>query len=200
MSSGFENDPHSERGHACPRNKFGITNYAELSRFEAPLSAKRLGELEDRPMKGSFDSQHLRAIHRYLFRDVFPWAGEFRVVNISKGGPMFGPVMFIGQALDDAFGKLAREKLLSGLTVDAFADRAAFYLGEINAIHPFREGNGRTQREFIRQLAVRAGHTISWAGFTQQEMIDASIKSHVGGENEALAEILRRALMERGNA
>ncbi|WP_085940613.1 Fic/DOC family protein [Granulicella tundricola] len=151
-------------------------------------------------MKGSFDSQHLRAIHRYLFRDVFPWAGEFRVVNISKGGPMFGPVMFIGQALDDAFGKLAREKLLSGLTVDAFADRAAFYLGEINAIHPFREGNGRTQREFIRQLAVRAGHTISWAGFTQQEMIDASIKSHVGGENEALAEILRRALMERGNA
>lgn len=151
-------------------------------------------------MKGIFDSQHLRAIHRYLFQDVFPWAGEFRVVNISRGNSSFGPAMFIELALNDAFEKLVKEQLLRGLTVDAFADRAAFYLGEINAIHPFREGNGRTQREFIRQLAVGAGYTISWAGFTQQEMIDASIKSHVGGENGALAEILRRALMERGDA
>jgi cell filamentation protein len=98
-----------------------------------------------------------------------------------------------------------RESLLIDLTAYDFAARAAFYLGEINAIHPFREGNGRAQLEFIRQLALHAGHPLSWSvvgtGFTQQQMISASIASHTRGDNSQLADIIEAALYsirERG--
>jgi cell filamentation protein len=101
--------------------------------------------------------------------------------------------MFVEAALADVLGKLKAERLLAGLAQRNFCIRAAFYLGEINAIHPFREGNGRTQREFIRQLALSAGHPLSWAGLTQQEMVDASIASMVG-DYSSLAAIIEAAL------
>ncbi len=198
MSSGFINDPHSEHGNSCPRNLFNIKDYAALQPLEAAHAAKRAYQLEIRGMKGKFDTAHLRAIHKYLFQDVFPWAGELRVVNISKGNTNFGPAMHIGSALTELFERLAKEKQLTGLSAFKFVERSAFYLGEINAIHPFREGNGRTQREFIRQLALHAEHPLSWSlegtGFTQQQMIDASILSHTRGDNSQLAAIIDAAL------
>ena len=156
---------------------------------------KRGVELQLKGVTGAFDLAHLKSIHRFLFSDVFPWAGELRVVNLSKGNSMFGPAMHIEAALADAFAKLKAEHFLANLTPPAFAQRAAFSLGEINAIHPLREGNGRTQREFIRQLAEQAGHPLSWAGFTQQAMLVASIQSPVQGDNAGLAGILERALL-----
>jgi cell filamentation protein len=194
VSSGFTNDPHSERGNACPRNRFGITDYEQLQPKESALAFRRAGELFDAGITGKFDPAHLRYIHQYLFQDVFPWAGEFRVVNISKGNSMFGPARHIAGALSDALAKLEAERYLANLPAHEFAARAAFYLGEINAIHPFREGNGRTQREFIRQLALHAGHPLTWSGFTQPEMVDASILSHTRGDNKGLAAILNTAL------
>ncbi len=193
VSSGFESDPHSERGHACPKNFFGIVDYAELQVVETVFTLKRLRELEAKAVKGAFDSGYLRSIHRSIFQDVFPWAGEFRVVNLSKGNSMFGPALYIESALGELLAKLKAEGFLENLNADAFAARAAYYLGEINAIHPFREGNGRTQREFVRQLALDAGHSISWAGFTQEEMIAASIQSHTRGDCSLLTAILRLA-------
>jgi cell filamentation protein len=199
VSSGFADDPHSEQGFPCPSNRFHITDYIQLQRIEAPLVAKRGGELEDLGITGNFNPTHLRAIHKHLFQDVFPWAGEFRVVNISKGSSTFGPALHIAAALADTFAKLTSESLLISLAPQTFAARAAFYLGEINAIHPFREGNGRAQREFIRQLALRAGHPLSWAGFTQDEMIAASVQSHTVGDNTQLAAIIERALYSTRN-
>ncbi len=144
---------------------------------------------------GRFDAAHLRGIHRYLFQDMFPWAGELRVVGLSKpGSAPFAAPPFIGSALDDLFRKLASESCLGNLQPGDFAQRASFYLGEINAVHPFREGNGRTQRELIRQLAAQAGYTISWAGFTQEQMVVASILSHTRGDNTELASIIRAAI------
>lgn len=154
--------------------------------------------MRDLGVTGKFDSAHLQAIHRYLFQDVFPWGGEFRVVNISKGNTNFGPAMHIAGALKELFDRLGKERLLVGLAAPECVTRAAFYLGEINAIHPFREGNGRTQREFIRQLGLHAAHALSWSlvgtGFTQQQMIDASIGSHARGDNGGLARIIEAAL------
>lgn len=195
MSSGFDRDPHSERGHPCPRNRFGITDYQQLQPIETVFAVKRARQLETLGVTGSFDPAHLRAIHKYLFQDVFPWAGDFRVVNLSKGNSMFGPALHIAAALADTLAKLKAEALLINLPPRAFATRAAFFLGEINAIHPFREGNGRTQREFILQLALQAGHPLSWAGFTEAEMVEASILSHTRGDNTQLAALLSRALL-----
>jgi len=198
--SGFTHDPHSEVGHECPKNHFSITDYSELQRFEAPLVAKRGGELIDHPVNGGFDAKHLMATHKYLFQDVFPWAGEFRVVDMSKGASNFARAIYMASALNELLSKLHWEGQLTGREQSAFAARAAYYLGEINAIHPFREGNGRTQREFIRQLAVQAGHPLSWAGFTQEEMVSASILSHLRGDHSALAAIIERALYSSRNS
>jgi cell filamentation protein len=156
---------------------------------------KRLLQLSVAEIQGKFDAAHVRSIHRFIFQDVFPWAGDFRVVNISKGTSHFGKAIHISSALEELLGKLCEEKFLAGLERKNFAARAAYYLGEINAIHPFREGNGRTQREFIRQLAVQADHSLSWAGFTQQEMVVASIASHTRADYSLLAGILERALL-----
>ena len=198
MPSGFTHDPHSELGNACPKNSFGTTDYALLQPVETVLSLKRQKQIEEKGVTGKFDISHLQSIHRHLFQDVFPWAGEFRVVNISKGNANFGPAMHIAGAMKELLERLAKEKLLVGLAAPAFVGCAAFYLGEINAIHPFREGNGRTQRELIRQLAFHAGHPLSWSvvgtGFTQQQMIDASIASHTRGDNTGLATIIEAAL------
>jgi cell filamentation protein len=197
MPHGFDADPHSQNGEPCPLNFFGITVYSELAELEGFYVSKRVTQLEAGGIQGRFDLDHLRKIHRYLFQDVFPWAGQLRQVGLSKvGGAPFAPPVHLASALAELFSQLNIERLLRGLNVHMFSQRAAYYLGEINAIHPFREGNGRTQREFIRQLALNAGHTLSWAGFSLDENIEASILSHTRGDNSGLATIIERAIMQ----
>jgi cell filamentation protein len=136
-----------------PDNRFGLTVPADLQRRETPLALRRLLELQQEPIAGNFDTEHLLAIHRYIFQDVYDWAGELRAVSISKPEAIFPPPQFLGPSLDLLFAELAREGCLKELSASVWAHRAAYFLGEINAIHPFREGNGRTQREFISELA-----------------------------------------------
>jgi cell filamentation protein len=195
MAGGFESDPHSQDGLPCPRNFFGITKYEELKEVEGVYVPKRLHELRFKRISGSFDTQHLRKIHWYLFRDVFPWAGELRVVGLSKvGGAPFAYPAYIASSLANVLGALKEEKHLRGLPQRDFAKRAAEYLGHINAIHPFREGNGRTQREFLRQLALQAGHRLAWRRLVEHENTAASILSHTRGDNSGLVSIIQTAL------
>ncbi|MBV8775026.1 MAG: Fic family protein, partial [Deltaproteobacteria bacterium] len=131
-----------------------------------------------------------QAIHRYLFQDVYPWAGELRTIDISKGGHRFAHHTHILNAAAPLFQRLAEEKDLAGLDAAAFSERAAHYLGEVNALHPFREGNGRAQREFISQLARANGYSIAWRNVNPQDMLQASIASFKG-DTSPLAAILR---------
>ena len=195
MPSGFDDDPHSQDGQACPRNFFGITSYEELKAKEAVYVPKRALELRVNGMRDAFDTGHLRKIHWYLFRDVFPWAGELRMVGLSKvGGAPFANPMYIGSVLTSLFEELKSENYLRGTDAASFVKRAAYYLGEINATHPFREGNGRSQREFLRQLAVQAGYRLAWADLDEQTNKVASILSHTRRDNSGLERILERAL------
>lgn len=179
---------------AVPENKFGISSQADLQRLETPLALRRLLELQQSPVRGNYDTAHLQAIHRYIFLDVYPWAGELRTVSISKPDAIFPPPDYLGPSLDALFAELARDGLLKQLSASAWAHRAAYYLGEINAIHPFREGNGRTQREFIRELALSGGHRLTWAGQTQEEMIRASKLSLLRRNYSGLERVLLAAL------
>jgi cell filamentation protein len=188
-------DPYRDDAITCPPNRFGLTDPGELQRRETPLALRRLLELGVTPIHGAFESKHLRAIHRYIFQDVYSWAGEVRSVSISKPGALFPPPEYLGPALDDLFSQLASEALLQALSTAQFARRAAYYLGEINAIHPFREGNGRAQREFIRELAAHAGHRLLWRGHTQAQMTGASIMSFLRKDYSGLEEILKDALV-----
>jgi cell filamentation protein len=155
-----------------------------------------LKELADGPVKGAFDVSHLKATHQYIFQDVFAWAGQFRTVNISKGGNSFARADFIDLSLNDLFRKLAKENFLKELSQPAFIERLAFFLGEINAVHPFREGKGRTQREFIRQLALTAGRIINWRYVTRDQMIAASQASFLRGDNVGLQDLIHSCLKQ----
>lgn len=177
------------------RNLLGLRDREELGRFEMDMSSMRLMELAFVPVAGKLDAAHLRAIHFYIFQDVYDWAGKFRTVNIARSGEYYFAFWDrIEGALGDALGKLARERFLAGLAREAFCTRAAFYLGEINAVHPFRDGNGRTQREFLRVLALRNGFALDWSRVTRDQMSAASQLSFRKGDNSGLAALLLDAV------
>jgi cell filamentation protein len=178
------------------RNRFGVEDATELEELEARIVAARSRELVKSPLKGRFNLAHLQAIHRYLFGDLYEWAGQIRTVDISKNGHMFAHHAHIAGAAGEIFHKLEVEKYLAGLGVDAFCLRAAYYFGEINALHPFREGNGRTQREFLSHLAHASGYYIAWEDVDPSEMMKASIASFLG-DLSGLTAILREHLKEQ---
>jgi fido (protein-threonine AMPylation protein) len=136
----------------------------------------------------------LRRIHHFLFQDVYAWAGEFRTVPIAKGDSFFARPEHIGSELQKLFHQLAGERCLRGNDSKVFCERAAYYLGEINALHPFREGNGRAQREFIRELALQASFEVSWDLVTQEEMLAASVASFHQGSSAAFAMIFDKII------
>jgi cell filamentation protein len=146
--------------------------------------------------RGTFDLTHLRAIHRHLFQDIYEWAGELRTVEISKGRQQFQLRKFIETGIADVHGRLVRARFLNGLPAAAFAREAAVILGDINYVHPFREGNGRTQLQYLKQLAATAGHTLELARIRGPLWIEASIASH-SADYGPLAEVLRSALNSR---
>jgi cell filamentation protein len=156
----------------------------------------RLAQLLLKPTSGKFDIPHLRAIHKSIFQDIFPWAGDFREVTTSRTNSFgFPPPQFILPSLETLFAALKSENYLKALDPDTFARRAGHYLGEINAIHPFREGNGRTQREFLRCLALHAGHPLTWAALTPEENNEASRISFATGDSTLLAALIRKRLL-----
>jgi cell filamentation protein len=188
-------DPHFDYRHGILTNTPGYTTQTSLDRFEAAEAAEALIRLQVSPVMGAFDVAHLKEIHARIFKRIYPWAGEFRHVNIRRSESYyFAMVQFMEQNLVGTFAKLASEDHLKGMAVDCFASRSAYYLGELNAIHPFREGNGRTQREFIRQLASEAGHRINWYRISHEQMYEASVESHSRGANTAFSRLIALAM------
>jgi cell filamentation protein len=187
-------DPYTYPGTDVLRNLLDIRDPQQLAAFEANATIARLVELDAAPLLGEFDLTHLKAIHRHIFQDVYDWAGEFRAVNISKGRHLFGAAAFVEPALRDVLSKLPKDQYLNGLAPKAFSTRAGYYIGEINAIHPFRDGNGRAQREFIRELAAQAGLVIDWSRVSRDQMLAASLKSFKTGENSGMAALIELSL------
>ena len=169
-------DPYCYPNSRTLKNKLDITDIDELHDEERNLSNLRAEELMHDPIKGQFDFAHLQKIHHYLFQDIYDWAGEVRTVDVAKSN-LFCRYFAIQPEAERIFRELKSEKYLQGLNTGAFAERLAYYFSEINALHPFREGNGRTQREFIRQLAFQSNYFLSYAGVAKDEMVQASIES-----------------------
>jgi cell filamentation protein len=172
-------DPYLDPVSGVLRNLLGITDPGELAQVEAALSASRLIDLERRRLPGNYDLDHLRAFHRYILSDVFAWAGELRTVSIAKGS-LFCLPQHLVTAGADVFGRLAAADRLRGLNRELFIGRTAEFLADVNALHPFREGNGRAQRAFFSQLAHDAGHHIDWIRMDPDRNIAASAAAHQG--------------------
>ena len=184
-------DPYVYPGTKVLKNLVGIEDYDQLQLFEAVSTTDRILELRVKPISGAFDISHLRRIHRHIFQDVYGWAGELRTIDIRKEGEFwFCRHDFIEQSLSDLLDKLGGEKKLAGTTPKEFGSRAGYYLSELNAIHPFREGNGRTQREFIRELGLNAGLEVDWRRVSREEMYAASVASFQSGNHRAFGDLI----------
>ncbi len=171
------------------RNKADLRDQAALDAFEADVSAVRMLELSTSPLQGTFDLKHLCAIHGYMFQDVYDWAGELRTVDISRGASRFANFGLIESYLGAQLQGLTTENFLWGMEPDRFVARLAFYMSEINAAHPFREGNGRAQRLFCAQLAEQAGYFIDFETVDQPRMYEVMIASF-NGNAKPLADLL----------
>ena len=161
------------------RNKLNIHDAAKIGIAERKLTMLRIADLLRRPIIGKFDTKHLCKIHEYIFQDLYTWAGQIRTVEIAKG-TYFCKTEYISNMLNQLFAELREEKYLKGLRGSILVSRLAYYMSEINAIHPFREGNGRAQREFIRELALQNDVIIHYESVSAERMISASIESFNG--------------------
>lgn len=155
------------------RNRFGIRDGAVLKQIEADITAVRQHALLTQPIPGRFTPHHLCRIHRYLFGDLYPFSGHYRREGIAKGQTIFIPPHQIAEKLTLLLRELASERHLRQLQDEVFLDRLAYYFAELNYIHPFREGNGRSTREFIRQLLLLNGYTIDWSNVSVDRLLQA---------------------------
>lgn len=177
------------------RNKLGIRDTVALDYAERRLARQRI---EEGCPSGQFDLAHLQAIHRHLFQDIYEWAGEIREVPLRKGDSQFFPPSRIGMAMQDVHKRLVKQNYLHGLDRTAFAKEAGTIIGDINLVHPFREGNGRTQLQCLQQLGVKAGHIIRLSEIDPKQWIEASKHANrATPDYELMRECIGRALEGR---
>lgn len=176
------------------KNKFDLRDADALDRIERRFVVQRASQ--GVPV-GDFDLDHLCAIHRHLFQDVYEWAGKIRTVEISKGGSQFQFRRFIRTGVGDVHGRLQSGNYLRGLEPDVFADEAGKVLGDINYVHPFRDGNGRVQALYLKQLAAKAGHQLDLRDIDKSRWITASIAAH-RGNYDPMSDCIRDALRKTG--
>ncbi|MBT2569926.1 Fic family protein [Planococcus sp. ISL-110] len=159
-------------------NLFDVQNEEKLKKLEKVYSLLRLSELQIHKPADPLDVQAFLAIHQYLLQDVYPFAGELRKEMISKGSSSFAHPKHIEVHLLKIFGELKAENYLKRLPRNQLISRLAYFLSELNALHPFREGNGRSIREFARQLLVNAGYRLDWEKVREPaEIINAFVDS-----------------------
>jgi cell filamentation protein len=170
------------------KNKFNIKDEESLQKIEGLIFTLRY---KDPLPKGELDYSHLKAIHFHFFHQVYEWAGQERTVDIAKGNSYFCHVQYITQELNKLFLKLKSDKYLNNLLPHDFCKKLSFYFNEINAAHPFREGNGRTLRAFCDLVAEQAGYHFDWHQVSSDEYIEASIAGFLHGDYNAMETIFK---------
>lgn len=191
-----------------PGEPYGITDGAELNRREEQRTALRLAELAVRPVEGGFDYDHMKAIHRHVFQDVYDWAGEERTAPtdrfMTKDGHSYYPAgPSLANAAEAEYAKIADSGYLRGLPHDAFVTELSERWGELNVVHSFREGNTRTQFVFFSQLCDQAGYALDARQFAvgrplRDEFVLARFEGQDTGSNARLAAVLAQAVTKRG--
>lgn len=184
-------DPYAYPGTGVLRNNLAIHDQQELSLAEADIVRTALAVLTSRPLAGDYDLAHWQAFHRRIFGGLYPWAGELRTVQIAKPNAFYARPEHIAGYAQGIFGELARENRLKGLDRVAFVERLTHYHAEMYAVHPFREGNTRSLRAFLGQLAGEAGHRIVWEHLDHERSFAANVRS-LNGENDQLRELLEQ--------
>lgn len=184
-------------------NKKNITNNDVLLKVERIHVTYVLSNLYINPIVGNFDVNHYLKIHEVLFQDLYPFAGKLRTENISKGGIPFCRPEFIYDNLKDLLNKM-NSKSYKLTSEDELIDYLAYYYSEINIVHPFREGNGRTQREFFREIVLELNNRIDFGNYEidfsrltdvdKKVLILGSVEGATKGTTEYLKQFFRACL------
>ena len=159
------------------KNKLNIRDNKLLKTAEEEITLIKQMELLKNPIKGNFSKAHLMNIHKFIFEDIYSFAGKIRREQISKADTMFYPPNLIDRELDKVFAKIKEKNMLRETDEEKVFDNLAYVMAELNIIHPFREGNGRSIREFIRLMAKRMGYDLNWGNVDKEELLEASILS-----------------------
>lgn len=166
-------------GTTCLINKFNIRDEKLLSEVESEITFAKASMLEQSPLEGSFDFEHLKSIHKFLFEDIYDWAGKIRDVDINKK-----TTRFLDHKQINEIGYVCLEKIsngyLDGIDRNEFIKRIAELYNDVNYIHPFREGNGRAQRIFFAQLIRSRGYDIDFSNVDTDYLMIATIQATQG--------------------
>jgi cell filamentation protein len=177
--SGYDafDDPYYYKGTNCLKNRLGLRDPALLEALELETSSLR--SLQPMPA-GRFNPAHYRRVHRHLFTDVYRWAGNYRTVRTAKAGNWFCYPEYIAGEMNRLLERLGSSTFQTGVSVEDFLHSATEFLAELNAIHAFREGNGRTQLAFLHLVAERAGHPLDLTRVRLKTFLPAMIESFRG--------------------
>lgn len=163
----------TEPGSEVLRNRVGAVTVDELAAAEDDLFEYRLLELRENPSLSprTFDLDHLQAIHHHLFQDVYEWAGDLRTVGIAKGGgESFMPPREIERPMAHVAQRIVETQQLRAVPAQQLPSLVAYLYDFVNFAHPFRDGNGRAQREFFAQLLSVSGHGLDWTHVEKAEL------------------------------
>ena len=172
-------------------NKLGIKEDAGLAEAEAEIVSIRIAEWSRSPLVNAFDFAHYKAIHAHLFGDLYDWAGQVRTADLSKRGTRFCPAQEIERRAELIFACLRQMDFLRGMEHGDFVEELTDFYCSTNELHPFREGNGRTQRLFLSQLARNAGYVLNFSEMDSDLLMIATIQAAQG-----VTDLLKRLLEE----
>ncbi|MGM9552202.1 MAG: Fic/DOC family protein [Clostridia bacterium] len=167
-------------GTTCLVNKLDIRDEKQLAVMESHITLAKISILQQNPIMGNFDFEHYKAIHKFIFEDLYDWAGVPRTVDISKKGTSFVNAENIDEIATACFERLKKQNYFKNLGIDDFVDNLTDFYCVTNALHPFREGNGRTQRVFLSQLALNAGYELDFSNADTDFLMIATIQAAHG--------------------
>jgi cell filamentation protein len=177
------------------KNKLDIMDDDALTIAEREITSLKLLKLYNIPVVKEYNFETLCKIHKIIFEDIYEWSGQIRRGDfLSKGNSIFCRGRYVGESAKTIFENISNENNLCGLNKSKFVERMAYYMGEINALHPFREGNGRTAREFFRQLSLNANYTLDFSKTEKEKLLTADIEAF-NVKYEKLIRILEKAIV-----
>lgn len=190
---GDDRDPYLYLTLDVLRNRLGIRQAQRLEQTAWEFTSLRAATIPLGPRGRGLP--HLCAIHRQLYQDLFDWAGKLREIDIYQGDTPFCHFAWIEKEGNALMRKLEEEDYLCEQPRETFVERLSWYYGEINVLHPFRLGNGLTQRIFFEQLAIHAGYLLDWRGIEPDAWSQANQLGAMG-DPEPLERIFRKVVSE----
>jgi cell filamentation protein len=176
------------------KNRLDIHDKKCLLEAEIRLATIRLYQLQEQPVHGNFDLNHLCRIHGHIFQDLYPWAGKIRTVNIAKTN-MFCLVQHIQTYAHTIFPSYYMDCIRVKDNPERFIHVFTSHYADLNALHPFREGNGHSQREFARELCLKCGYILDLTHTSHEEMLTGNIMSFDRGDNTGLEAVFRKCII-----